>query len=240
MAVTAVQTRSGQSSTSSASVSITTTAGNLLGISTGTFAGAGGAPTRTGETSNNAVADFADAATDHLRGDYMMNIGGNANAVTGNGTSSGTACCVTEFTGAKTAAALGVTNQNTSTATTVQPGSITPTAASALMTAEADGGASAVGNAASTIDSSFTVDEVGGAGTVWDEASAVGGSAHKDNVAAAAVNPTWTTAHTSVTAAAALIMEFLAAAASGIPPGLGPVVGMLTDVQSGAQAAMMR
>lgn len=208
MSVTAVQTRSAQSTSATAVVAITTTGGNLLGIVTGSFGNNPTIPIRTGETNNAGVAPFQDAATDALRGDYMMNIGGNSNTVTGGGTTNGTACSVTEFAGAKTTLALGAVNHGIGTATTVQPGSITPTAASALMSGTSDNG---VGTAASTIDSSFIVDEVGGLNTVWDEASAIGGSAHLDNVAGSAVNPTWTTHHTSVTAMAALVMEFLAA-----------------------------
>jgi hypothetical protein len=70
--VTHVQTRSAQSTGASVTVPITTTAGNLLGIHTGTWGGAAGAPTRTGETNNNAVADFAEPTGNHLRADYMM------------------------------------------------------------------------------------------------------------------------------------------------------------------------
>ena len=213
MAVTTVQTRSAQSTGATVSVAITTTAGNLLGIVTGSFSNGTGAPTRTGESNNNAVAQFQDAATDQLRGDYMLNIGGNSNSVVCTGNSvGGSAGDVTEFTGAKTSVALGSVNHAVSTTTTVQPGSITPTAGSALLTGTNDNGA---GTAASTISDSaftYTVDEAGGAGTVWDEASAVAGSAHTDNVTASATNPTWTTGHTSVTAMTALIMEFLAAA----------------------------
>lgn len=206
----AVQTRSGQSSAGTVNVAITTTAGNLLGIVTGAFNAATGVPSRTGETNNVARADFSDAATDHLRGDYMMSIGGNSNVVVGSGGITGTTCCVTEFSGRKTTAALGaVVTSNTSAATTVQPGSITPTSGSDLMTGVTDNGA---GTAANTIDSAFVVDEVGGAGTVWDGANPRAGSAHK-NAVSAAENPTWTTGGTGVTAMAALMMEFLAATA---------------------------
>lgn len=222
-----VQTRSAHSGTTPVSVSITTTAGNLLGIVTGSFASAAAAPSRTGETNSVGVADFADLATDHLRGDYMMNIGGTANTVTANGdASNGTACSVTEFSGRATTSALGAgVNHGTVSGATIQPGSITPTATSDLMTGTGDNGTN---SSASTINLSFTVDEVGGANTVWDGGTGpIGGSAHLDNVAASPINPTWTATHAGTTRMCALIMEFLTAAgASTLPPGLGPALQM--------------
>lgn len=222
MAGATVQVRSGQSSSASVSVAITTSAGNLLAICTGGFNGAGsgvGAPTRTGETNNNAIAEFNDGLGDRQRGDYMMSIGGNSNAVTGNGSSGGgTACDVYELSGCKTSAALGAVNHAIGTSTTIQPGSITPTAGSVVITSTNDDGS---GTSASTISDAaftYTVDEAGGAGTVWDEASAVCGSAHVDNVTASATNPTWTTHHAGVAHMTAMIMEFLASAGGGATP----------------------
>lgn len=191
-------------------VSITTTGGNLLGVVTGTYNAATGAPARTGESNNNAVADFADAGPDHMRGDYMMNIGGNSNSVTGSGSANGTACCVTEFSGRATTGALGGVNHATSATTTVQPGSVTPTSGSDMMSGCADNGNTSNGSPADTISATWTVDETGGAGTVWDRNGSVAGSAHKDNVSSAE-NPTWTGQASGVSAMAALIMEFLAA-----------------------------
>lgn len=219
MAGATVQVRSAQSSSASVSVAITTSAGNLLAIVTGGFGAANGAPTRTGEANNVGVADFVDGATDHLRGDYMMNIGGNANAVVCNGSAGGgSAGDVYELSGCKTSVALGAVNHAVSATTTVQPGSITPTAGSVVVTGTNDNGS---GTAASTISDAaftYTVDEAGGAGTVWDEATAVAGSAHVDNVTASATNPTWTTHHTSTSNMTALIMEFLASAGGGATP----------------------
>src|SRR4051812_4184940 len=126
-----VQTRSAHSTSSPVTVSITTTAGNLLGIATGSFGTAAGVPTRTGDTNNNAVANFADAGGDNLRGDYMMNIGGNSNVVSASGSvPNGTACCVSEFSGRPTTSALdsAAVNHAVGTSTTIQPGSVTPTA----------------------------------------------------------------------------------------------------------------
>lgn len=235
MAATQAQVRSGQSSSSTVTVNITTTAGNVLAVTTGTFGGAGSAPTRTGETFSSAVADFADSGTDHLRAEYAQNIQGDSDAVTGNGTANGTACCVHEIQGVPTTGALGNVNHGTSGGgpATVQPGSITPTSGSCLVTAQADDGA---GSNASTIDSSFTVDETGGSGTVWDEAHAVGGSAHKDNVPNSAVNPTWTSGHTSVTNKAALILEILAGTAPSTLPA-GTYAGEFQQTQLAAQTA---
>lgn len=215
MAATQVQAVSGQSSGASVNVSITTTAGNALGVTTGTFGGAGSAPTRTGETFSSAVADFADAGTDHLRAEYAQNIQGDSDVVVGNGRTGGTACCVHEVQGVPSSGVLGTANHATvgGGPATIQPGSITPTAGSCLITAQADDGS---GTSASTIDSSFTVDEAGGTGTVWDEAHAVGGSAHRDNVPGSAINPTWTSGHTGVTNKAALIFELLAGSSN--PP----------------------
>lgn len=216
MAVTAVQTRSASAISGSLSIAITTTAGNLLGITTCQWSGTTAVPTRTGQTISSGVANFAPGASANMRGDYAMNTGGNANAVgvsaTGN---AGIAACVTEFTGAKTALALGATNHLAafSAGNTGQPGSITPTAGSGLMTSTLD--STGTGTAAATIDSAFVVDEAGGVGTVWDGANAQSGSAHKNNVAASAVNPIWTypAADNGVSA---LIMEFLADAASTV------------------------
>lgn len=235
MAATQAQIVSKQSSTSSTTISITTTAGNVLVVTTGTFGGAGSAPTRTGETFSSAVADFADAGTDHLRAEYAQNIQGDSDTVTGNGTANGTACCVHEIQGVPATGALGSVNHGTASGggTTIQPGSITPTSGSCLVTAEADDGA---GTSASTINLSFTVDETGGAGSVWDEAHAVGGSAHLDNAAASATNPTWTPGHTSVTNRAALILEILASAgAPAMPP--GTMAGEFQQTQLAAQLA---
>lgn len=218
MSAAAVQTRSAQSNTTSVSVSITTTAANLLGIVTigGGTGATVNAPTRTGETNDNAVAQFGDTTNyDFLRGDYMMNIGGNSNTVGGSISTGGVSVCVTEYSGAKTTAAGGATNTNSQSqagATTIQTNSVTPTAGSALMTGVTGSWGT---NTAATIDSGFTVDETGGAATVWDGSGTVagGGSAHHDNVSAVATNPTWTMpSGGAVTNRAALIMEFLSAA----------------------------
>lgn len=224
MSVAAVQTKnSSNNTTSSVAISITTTAGNLLGIST-VSNNTTSAPSRTGDANNSAIADFNVGAAIHMRGDYMKNIGGNSNSVTLSSSAGWCKGCVTEFSGADTSSPLGAThptNTITGGTSTIQPGSITPTAGSALFTAV---GGDQNSSSAATINTggqtgNFTVDETGGAGTVWDGTATPDstGSAHHDNVSAVATNPTWTLP-ASATNALAMMIEFLTAAGGGATP----------------------
>lgn len=209
MAVAFVQARSAQGSGTSVNVSITTTAGNLLAISTGTFAVAGATPTRTGESVSSAIADInTGSGNEHIRGDYIASCQGDSdNVVCAPASGSFVAGTATEFSGGS--GSLGATKPtNTNTGSnTIQPGSITPATGSSLWSG-ITGGSS--GNVAPTIDSSFNVDESSGAGTVWDQAGAVGGTAHLDG-ASGATNPTWTRNWSGTQRLAAFMVEILVA-----------------------------
>lgn len=236
MAVAFVQARSAQGSGASVNVGITTTAGNFLAISTGSFGVTGAAPTRTGESVSSAIADFnTGSAAEHMRCDYIASCQGDAdNVVCAPSSGSGVAGTATEFSGGSGSIGASPTHAN-NTSTTIQPGSITPATGSSLWTVL---GGNNTGTSAGTIDSSFTVDEAGGAGTVWDQANAVGGSAHLDG-ASGATNPTWTSHWGGTTRLLSGMVEILASAGgpANLPPGLGPAVGEPVSTMGAAQLA---
>lgn len=225
MSAAHVQTKDAQvASGSSVNVSLTSVgAGNHLTTATGVGAAAGltsaaavlptSSPTATWA---NGIAANVDSAGDMAwRIDYSENVASGSWTVTvkSNATHEITGN-VTESSGVATSSSIGVSSTSALnlTTSTVQPGSVTPTSGSILITLYMD----ASGNtSAATINSSFTVRSDS---TAWNGANQRAGVATKDNVANSAVNPTWTNPAGSGFHIIATIIEFLAAAGGGATP----------------------
>jgi hypothetical protein len=170
----------------------------------------------------NAVPAFVPGIDFGMRCDYSENVASGSWTVTCHSSvAKELTGLVSESSGVATTASIGATNTGTAATggTTIATGSITPTAGSILYTGVGDNGGTTT---AGTIDNSFVVSSDA---TAWNGANQRGGHAHKDNVAASAVNPTWTVP--STTMRAAFIVEFLAAVTSGggyVPPPVFPGV----------------
>jgi hypothetical protein len=235
-----VQTKDAQTASgTSLGVSLTAVgAGNHLYAAT--IVGSGGTtvtgdlliPTSTpSATWSNAVAAFVpNGATGDcgMRADYSENVASGSWTVTAhaNATREITAI-VSESSGVLTSLSIGAVNHGiaATSGTTIATGSITPAAGSILYTSICDNGGTTT---AGTIDNSFVVSSDA---TAWNGANQRAGTAHKDNVANSAVNPTWTVP--SVTQRGALIAEFKVAA-GGFDPSVLPWPVPLTEtVQSG-------
>lgn len=144
--------------------------------------------------------------------------------------------CIAAFSGVDTTAPYDG-NENgayTSAVTTAQAGSITPSLAGELVIAGL------------AWDSGFAASGINGGFTITDQFPLVGGLAYGGALAyliqtsAAAANPTWTIASATTNIAADIAAFQAGAAATGLPPGLGPEVGMTLPVLTSAQSAMMR
>lgn len=223
MGASNVQTKSAIA-TSATSVAVSLTgvgAGNHLNAtgwsSNGTLNAATSTPAATWSNAFNETTKFP-----MVRNDYSENVASGSWTVTINASAASTLFGeVAESSGVTTSVSLGATANNLqggSGAATIQAGSITPSAGSVLYalagTTNPPGGTSAA-----TIDSSFTVDEAGGGLTVWSlgDFNMAGGTAHLNNAAGTAVNPTWTAGanwSAPATWGNAVIIEFKAAAAA--------------------------
>lgn len=236
-----VQTKSAiASSATSVNVSLSAVgAGNHLNASVYSN---NAATTATTSTPTATWANALAQATHFLlfRNDYSENVASGSWTVSGKASAASTiAVCVSESSGVATANSLGLTVQNlvTSAGTTIQPGSMTPTAGSILYSGASSGAGS--GFDAPTIDSGFTVAEPGGGGGVWEPGTwnMAAGTAYLAAAAASATNPTWTTGANwgaGATWGDAFMVEFKATAAASTPTAamLVPTNQPMPDVSS--------
>lgn len=210
------------SSAASISVSLTgVTSGNHLNAAV--FSGNGGTSVTTSTPSatwNRALVEATHFAL--FEWDYTENVASGSWTVQGNVSASGAiAISVSESAGVATSSSLGVSHANLTNAasTTIQPGSITPSAGSILYSAAA-ATQSGSGTNNPTIDSSFTLDTTDSNNWLLGANNFGGGTSHLDNASGAAVNPTWTAGgNWGVPVwSDAWIIEFVAASGGGAAP----------------------
>jgi hypothetical protein len=155
-----------------------------------------------------------------LRMDYSENVASGSWTVTVHGSSGELSAEIAESSGVATSSSLGAVNHGSSaSASAIATGSITPASGSILYTSTTDNTGQTTPD---TIDNSFSVIvSTGFTNDTWNGSNQRLGLAHKDNVAASAINPTWTLPGGGPVPIAAGIAEFKAAAGGAAPPPMG-------------------
>lgn len=216
------------------SSSIDTSGASLLVVVCG-FDIRGGGLTLVDSNTNTWTALTTDrqAVWTTCRTYYALNpIVGSGHTFSFGGTDSYCSLVAASFSGADLSTPLDQqTGANNDAATSLATGSITPGTDNQLVVA-----ALAFNNPATvTIGGSFNTPVTANAQDFVRKGASL---SYLIQTTAAAANPTWTVSTTSELAAQ--ISSYKAAAAAGIPPGLGPVVGFTEPNQAGNLAAAMR
>ena len=226
---TAAKSNSGNGFTSS---SVDTTGGDFIALVLAEVSG--GATTISDSKSNTWTQKTAQSFVGQVSIWYAFNATtGTGHTFTTTGTNTFPSICVAVFSGGKLTQPFDVENGNTAAAaTSIQTNSVTPSENNEFIIA----GYSCNDDRNSTIaiDSPFTLEDHIGADSFGSSMSALG---YSIQTTATARNPTFS--WTSSEYCQAAIATFKAAAAAGIPPGLGTVVG-LEQTQQAAIASMMR
>jgi hypothetical protein len=224
-----VQTKDGQTASgTSLNVSLTSVgAGNHI-----VCAAAGAVSSGMTITTSTPSATWANAAPETscgfggggfaaVRLDYTENVASGSWTITGHCSSSTEITVVTsESSGVATSSSLGAHNTATTTTTSqtsLANGSITPATGSIVYTAVVDNGSPTTTD---TINQSYLISNDS---TSWNGSNQRCGIAHKDNVASAVNNPTWTLPG-SAFSIAAVIAEFFTGGGAYVPPPVFPGV----------------